>query len=111
MTALGAASHFIPIATGPGSEIQAPMAIVILFGLVYIHCPEHGGGTGSALCGWASEDERMKGENSMNRMLMTAVATLALLVSSTMLWGHDERLHGANAVPGKLPLSVRTEWT
>jgi flagellar hook assembly protein FlgD len=44
----------------------------------------------------------MKGENSMNRMLMTAVATLALLVSSTMLWGHDERLHGANAVTGQI---------
>jgi hypothetical protein len=44
----------------------------------------------------------MKGENSMNRMLMTAVATLALLVSSTMLWGHDERLHGANAVTGQV---------
>jgi hypothetical protein len=38
----------------------------------------------------------------MNRMLMTAVATLALLVSSTMLWGHDERLHGANAVTGQV---------
>jgi len=44
----------------------------------------------------------MRGENSMNRMLMTAVATLALLVSSTMLWGHDERLHGANAVTGQI---------
>ncbi len=38
----------------------------------------------------------------MNRMLTTAVATLALLVSSTMLWGHDERLHGANAVTGQI---------
>lgn len=38
----------------------------------------------------------------MNRMLMTAVATLVLLVSSTMLWGHDERLHGANAVTGQI---------
>lgn len=44
----------------------------------------------------------MKGENSMNRMLMTAVVTLALLVSSTMLWGHDERLHGANALTGQI---------
>lgn len=44
----------------------------------------------------------MKGENSMNRTLMTAVATLALLVSSTMLWGHDERLHGANALTGQI---------
>jgi hypothetical protein len=44
----------------------------------------------------------MKGENSMNRMLRTAVGTLALLVSSTMLWGHDERLHGANAVTGQV---------
>ena len=44
----------------------------------------------------------MKGKNSMNRMLMMAVATLALLVSSTMLWGHDERLHGANAVTGQV---------
>jgi hypothetical protein len=44
----------------------------------------------------------MKGENSMNRMLRTAVATLALLASSTMLWGHDERLHGANAVTGQV---------
>ena len=38
----------------------------------------------------------------MNRMLMTAVATLALLVYSTVLWGHDERLHGANAVTGQI---------
>lgn len=45
----------------------------------------------------------MKGENSMNRMLMTTVAALALLVSSMMLWGHeDERLHGANAVSGQV---------
>jgi hypothetical protein len=35
-------------------------------------------------------------------MLMTALATLALLVSSTMLWGHDERLHGANALTGQI---------
>jgi hypothetical protein len=41
-----------------------------------------------------------KEENPMNRMLMTAA--LALLVSSTMLWGHDERLHGANAVTGQI---------
>ncbi|MBI3684763.1 MAG: hypothetical protein HY235_30710 [Acidobacteria bacterium] len=53
----------------------------------------------------------------MNRMLMTAVATLALLMSSTMLWGHDERLHGANAVTGQvvaagadgMELKTRTE--
>ena len=38
----------------------------------------------------------------MNRMFMTAFATLALLVSSMMLWGHDERLHGANAVTGQV---------
>lgn len=38
----------------------------------------------------------------MNRMLMTALATLALLASSMMLWGHDERLHGANAVTGQI---------
>jgi hypothetical protein len=38
----------------------------------------------------------------MNRMLMTAFATLALLAVSMMLWGHDERLHGANAVTGQI---------
>ena len=38
----------------------------------------------------------------MNRMLIMAVATLALLVSSTMLRAHDERLHGANAVTGQI---------
>ncbi len=38
----------------------------------------------------------------MNRMLMTAVATLALLVSSTTLRGHDARLHGTNAVTGQV---------
>jgi hypothetical protein len=38
----------------------------------------------------------------MNRMLITASAALVLLVSSTMLWGHDERLHGANAVTGQI---------
>ena len=38
----------------------------------------------------------------MNRMLMTAFATLALLVSSMMLWSHDDRLHGANAVTGQI---------
>ena len=38
----------------------------------------------------------------MNRMLMPAFATLALLVFSTMLWGHDQRLHGANAVTGQV---------
>jgi len=38
----------------------------------------------------------------MNRMLMTTFAALALLVSTTMLGGHDERLHGANAVTGQI---------
>lgn len=38
----------------------------------------------------------------MNRILLTTVATLVLLASSTMLWGHDERLHGANAVTGQV---------
>jgi hypothetical protein len=38
----------------------------------------------------------------MNRMLITAAAALALLVCSTVLWGHDERLHGANAVTGQV---------
>ena len=38
----------------------------------------------------------------MNRIMITAVATLALLVSSTMLWAHDARLHGANAVTGHI---------
>ena len=38
----------------------------------------------------------------MNRMLMTAFTTLALLASSLMLWGHDERLHGANALTGQI---------
>jgi len=38
----------------------------------------------------------------MNRIVTMAVTTLALLVSSTMLLGHDERLHGANAVTGQI---------
>ena len=38
----------------------------------------------------------------MNRIMITAVATLVLLVSSTMLWAHDARLHGANAVTGQI---------
>jgi len=38
----------------------------------------------------------------MNRMLMTAVLTVALLVSATQLWSHDERLHGANALTGQI---------
>ncbi len=36
----------------------------------------------------------------MNRTI--PVVTLALLASSTMLWGHDERLHGANALTGEV---------
>ncbi len=36
----------------------------------------------------------------MKRMLMTAA--LALLACSTVLWGHDDRLHGANAVTGQI---------
>ncbi|MBM3815162.1 MAG: hypothetical protein FJW20_26400 [Acidimicrobiia bacterium] len=38
----------------------------------------------------------------MKRMLFTGFASLALLASSLMLWGHDERLHGANAVTGQI---------
>jgi hypothetical protein len=38
----------------------------------------------------------------MNRMLMSAFGTLALLTCSMMLWGHDERLHGGNAVTGQV---------
>ena len=38
----------------------------------------------------------------MNRMLMTVVAALALVASSIMLWAHDARLHGANAVTGQV---------
>jgi hypothetical protein len=38
----------------------------------------------------------------MNRMLMQAFATLAVLVFSTILSGHDARLHGANAVTGQV---------
>ena len=34
--------------------------------------------------------------------MRTAVTTLALLVSSTMLRAHDARLHGANAVTGQI---------
>jgi hypothetical protein len=48
------------------------------------------------------EERAYKKENSMNRMLMPVFATLALLASSMMLWGHDERLHGANAVTGQV---------
>lgn len=35
----------------------------------------------------------------MKRILMSAVVAL---VSSTMLWAHDGRLHGANAVTGQI---------
>ncbi len=38
----------------------------------------------------------------MNRMLMTAVATVALLVSAPQLRSHNERLHGANALTGQI---------
>ncbi len=38
----------------------------------------------------------------MNRMLMTVVAMLVLLASSTLLRAHDARLHGANAVTGQI---------
>jgi hypothetical protein len=48
-------------------------------------------------------------ENSMNRMLMTAVCALAVLTSSAMLWGHDERLHGANALTGQIT-AVNANW-
>jgi hypothetical protein len=41
----------------------------------------------------------------MKRIRMTAVVALALLVSSTMIWGHDERLHGANAITGQVTAS------
>ena len=35
-------------------------------------------------------------------MKLTAVVILALLMSATMIWAHDERLHGANAVTGHI---------
>jgi hypothetical protein len=38
----------------------------------------------------------------MNRMLMIGAVTLALLVPAMMLWGHDQRLHAANAVTGEI---------
>ena len=38
----------------------------------------------------------------MNRIMITAVPTLALLVSSTLFWAHDARLQGANAVTGQI---------
>jgi hypothetical protein len=53
----------------------------------------------------------------MRRVLVTAVLTVALLMSAAQLWSHDERLHGANALTGQivavtadgLDLKVRTE--
>jgi len=38
----------------------------------------------------------------MHRMPMMVFATLALLASPVMLRGHDERLHGANAVTSQI---------
>ncbi len=38
----------------------------------------------------------------MKRILFTAFASMALLLSSMILWGHDERLHGPNAVTGQI---------
>ena len=38
----------------------------------------------------------------MNRILSTALATLALLATSTVASAHDERLHGANALTGEI---------
>ena len=53
----------------------------------------------------------------MKRTLMTAIAAVALLASSTMFWAHDDRLHGANALTGQvvganadgMELKTRTE--
>jgi hypothetical protein len=42
---------------------------------------------------------------------MTAFATVALLVSTIMLRGHDEMLHGANAVTGQIALLLlAADW-
>ena len=38
----------------------------------------------------------------MNRILSTALATVALLATSAVASAHDERLHGANAVTGQI---------
>jgi hypothetical protein len=38
----------------------------------------------------------------MKRMLMTGIVALAWLAASIVLWSHDERLHGANAVTGQV---------
>jgi hypothetical protein len=35
-------------------------------------------------------------------MKLTAVVIVALLMSVTMIWAHDERLHGANVVTGQV---------
>src|ERR687891_232458 len=41
-------------------------------------------------------------EEQENLMNLTAVAIVALLASAPMIWAHDERLHGANAVTGQV---------
>jgi hypothetical protein len=41
-------------------------------------------------------------------MLIKAFGMLALLASSTLLWSHDPRLHGANAVTGQV-LAVKAD--
>jgi hypothetical protein len=38
----------------------------------------------------------------MNRILLCTLATLALLVSSTAAFAHDQRLHGPNALTGEI---------
>jgi hypothetical protein len=48
------------------------------------------------------EERTYEKESAVNRMLMPAFAIIALLVPSMMLWAHDERLHGANAVTGQV---------
>ena len=56
MTALAAGLALVPIALGmgkPGSEIQAPMAIVIFCGLADVDGAEHGGRAGGLLSGTA----------------------------------------------------------
>ncbi|MEX2262718.1 MAG: efflux RND transporter permease subunit [Bryobacteraceae bacterium] len=63
MTALAAGLALIPIAAGmgkPGSEIQAPMAMVILFGLFTSTTLNMVVVPARVLCGWASKAECMK---------------------------------------------------
>ena len=56
----------LKITTGQSeSEIQAPMALVILFGLISSNCSEHDRGTGG-LCAVGGDEPELKRSESSN---------------------------------------------